>query len=35
MIETLLDVHGFEIFELGTFNGDPHPGNIWVGESLC
>lgn len=24
----LLEVHGFEIFDLGTFNADPHPGNI-------
>ena len=24
----MLDVHAYEIFECGTFNGDPHPGNI-------
>jgi hypothetical protein len=30
IIETLLDVHGYEMFELGVFNGDPHPGNIWM-----
>ena len=28
VINELLDVHGFQIFELGIFNGDPHPGNI-------
>jgi aarF domain-containing kinase len=28
LLELLLDVHGFEIFQLGCFNGDPHPGNI-------
>jgi aarF domain-containing kinase len=30
IIDTLVQVHGYEIFELGTFNGDPHPGNIWL-----
>jgi len=28
LLQVLLDVHGFEIFQLGVFNGDPHPGNI-------
>lgn len=23
-----MDVHGYEIFVDGSFNGDPHPGNI-------
>ena len=26
--QTLLQVHGYEIFGGGIFNGDPHPGNI-------
>ncbi len=30
IIDLLAEVHGYEIFELGTFNGDPHPGNIWL-----
>ena len=29
-LNVLLDVHGFEIFNVGIFNGDPHPGNILV-----
>ena len=29
-ILTLIDVHGFEVFDIGLFNGDPHPGNILV-----
>jgi aarF domain-containing kinase len=28
VLSTMLDVHAHEIFECGTFNGDPHPGNI-------
>jgi len=28
VLRTMLDVHAYEIFECGTFNGDPHPGNI-------
>jgi len=28
--ELLLDVHGYQIFVNGVFNGDPHPGNILV-----
>jgi aarF domain-containing kinase len=28
ILETLLKVHGYEIFIDGLFNGDPHPGNI-------
>lgn len=27
-IDLLIDVQGHQIFSLGTFNGDPHPGNI-------
>lgn len=27
-VSTLTKVHGYEIFKLGVFNGDPHPGNI-------
>lgn len=27
-IDLLLDVHGFQIFRVRIFNGDPHPGNI-------
>ena len=27
-IDLLVDVQGHQIFSLGTFNGDPHPGNI-------
>ncbi len=28
LLQTLVDVHAYEIFEIGVFNGDPHPGNI-------
>jgi len=28
IIETLAEVHGYEIMVNGAFNGDPHPGNI-------
>ena len=28
ILELLIDVHAFEIFHSGAFNGDPHPGNI-------
>ena len=28
LLQLLLDVHGYEIFQVGCFNGDPHPGNI-------
>ena len=30
LIHTLLDVHGYEIFDMGIFNGDCHPGNIFL-----
>lgn len=29
-ITALFDVHGFQIFQEGLFNADPHPGNILV-----
>jgi aarF domain-containing kinase len=29
-IDALFDVHGHQIFSLGLFNADPHPGNILV-----
>jgi len=29
-VDGLFDVHGHQIFELGLFNADPHPGNILV-----
>ncbi len=29
-VHALLDVHGHQIFNLGLFNADPHPGNILV-----
>jgi aarF domain-containing kinase len=29
-IDALFDVHGHQIFELGLFNADPHPGNILI-----
>lgn len=29
-IDALFDVHGHQIFHLGLFNADPHPGNILV-----
>ena len=28
LLQLLLDVHGYEIFQVGCFNGDPHPGNV-------
>ena len=28
MVDLLMRVHAFEIFEAGVFNADPHPGNI-------
>jgi aarF domain-containing kinase len=28
ILQTLLEVHGHEIFIDGVFNGDPHPGNV-------
>ena len=28
VLQTMLDVHAYQIFECGVFNGDPHPGNI-------
>ena len=31
-IDALFDVHGHQIFVLGLFNADPHPGNILVVE---
>jgi len=33
-IDTLFDVHGYEVFHIGIFNGDPHPGNILVVDGL-
>mmetsp|Transcript_23374 Transcript_23374/g.52996 ORF Transcript_23374/g.52996 Transcript_23374/m.52996 type:complete len:595 (-) Transcript_23374:118-1902(-) len=27
-VDAILDVHGHQIFSLGLFNADPHPGNI-------
>jgi aarF domain-containing kinase len=27
-VRTLVDVHGYEIFVIGLFNTDPHPGNL-------
>ena len=29
-LQVLVDVHAYEIFEMGVFNGDPHPGNIML-----
>jgi aarF domain-containing kinase len=29
-LDSLFDVHGHQIFNLGLFNADPHPGNILV-----
>jgi aarF domain-containing kinase len=29
-VDLLVDVHGYQIFVNGCFNGDPHPGNIMV-----
>lgn len=26
----LYEVHGYEIFQLGLFNSDPHAGNAWT-----
>lgn len=28
LLETAMKVHGYQIFVNGTFNGDPHPGNL-------
>ena len=33
LIDTLLDVHGYQIFRTELFNADPHPGNIIVMEN--
>ena len=30
LLELLASVHGYEIFQMGMFNGDPHPGNIML-----
>jgi len=30
LLQTLIDVHAYEIFVTGVFNGDPHPGNIML-----
>ncbi|KAJ8901214.1 hypothetical protein NDN08_007063 [Rhodosorus marinus] len=32
ILKLLLDVHGFQAITCGSFNGDPHPGNIIVCE---
>jgi aarF domain-containing kinase len=29
-LDLLVDVHGYQIFVNGAFNGDPHPGNVLV-----
>ena len=29
-VESLLDVHGYQILNQGLFNADPHPGNILI-----
>jgi aarF domain-containing kinase len=29
-VDLLIDVHGYQIFVNGAFNGDPHPGNVLV-----
>ena len=29
-VSTLLDAQGAQIFRLGTFNADPHPGNVFL-----
>ncbi|CAH0482435.1 unnamed protein product [Peronospora belbahrii] len=30
ILKLVMDVHGYEIFVNGSFNGDPHPGNIML-----
>jgi len=35
MLQTLIDVTGYQILVLGTFNTDPHAGNILVDEKGC
>ncbi|RLN57720.1 hypothetical protein BBP00_00007390 [Phytophthora kernoviae] len=30
ILKLIMDVHGYEIFVDGSFNGDPHPGNIML-----
>lgn len=30
MMDLLLDVHAFQMFDVGAINGDPHPGNIML-----
>ena len=32
-LDALFDVHGHQVFNLGLFNADPHPGNILVIEA--
>ena len=29
-VDLLVDVQGYQMFSLGVFNGDPHPGNLLV-----
>ena len=35
LIRFLFDVHGEELFELGQFNADPHPGNIMCAHGVA
>mmetsp|Transcript_6749 Transcript_6749/g.16461 ORF Transcript_6749/g.16461 Transcript_6749/m.16461 type:complete len:613 (+) Transcript_6749:84-1922(+) len=35
LAKLLFDVHGYEIFQLGLFNSDPHAGNVLVMENEC
>merc|ERR1711920_552929 len=33
LVRFLYGVHGYQIFELGAFNADPHPGNIMIDQN--
>jgi len=33
LLQRLFDIHGFQIFEVGAFNADPHAGNMLIDEA--
>lgn len=30
LVKLITDVHGYQVFQVGAFNGDPHPGNVMM-----